>query len=140
MGDLVMAGAYKPRRRRFLEDGPHTVEVTPMTVEDGPTGRRYVPGTPMTVDKVLVQPPSGGAGRAAETRTSEKGLFDETALFVYGRGKWPGGPHSKVRVIKGPEGADAVTYQQSGSAAQYGASPMTAHFKVRIDATGVESK
>lgn len=135
-----MAGAYKPRRRRFLEDGPHAVEVTPMTVEDGPTGRRYVPGTPMTVDKVLVQPPSGGAGRAAETRTSEKGLFDETALFVYGRGKWPGGPHSKVRVIKGPEGAEGITYQQAGSAAQYGASPMTAHFKVRIDATGVESK
>lgn len=135
-----MAGAYKPRRRRFLEDGPHVVEVTPMTVKDGPTGRRYVPGTPVTVDKVLVQPPSGGAGKSAETRTSEKGLFDETALFVYGRGKWPGGPHSKVRVIKGPEGAEDPTYQQAGSAVHYGASPMTAHFKVRIDATGVESK
>lgn len=135
-----MAGAYKPRRRRFLEDGPHVVEVTPMTVKDGPTGRRYVPGTPVIVGKVLVQPPSGGAGKAGETRTSEKGLFDETALFVYGRGKWPGGPHSKVRVIKGPEGAEGITYQQSGSAAQFGASPMTAHFKARIDATGVESK
>lgn len=135
-----MAGAYKPRRRRFLEDGPHTVEVTPMTVEDGPTGRRYVPGTPVTVSKVLVQPPSGGAGKAAETRTSDKGLHDETSRVIYGRGKWPGGPHSKVKVLVGPEGAGAVTYQQSGSAAQYGASPMTAHFKVSIDATGVESK
>lgn len=135
-----MAGAYKPRRRRFLEDGPHVVEVTPMTVKDGPTGRRYVPGTPVIVGKVLVQPPSGGAGKSGETRTSEKGLFDETALFVYGRGKWPGGPHSKVRVIKGPEGAEGIAYQQSGSTAQFGASPMTAHFKVRIDATGVESK
>ena len=136
-----MVGAYKPRRRRrFLEDGPHTVEVTPMTVENGPTGRRYVPGAPVTVNRVLVQPPSGGAGKAGETRTSDKGLFDEATLVVYGRGKWPGGPHSKVKVLVGPEGAGAVTYQQSGSAAQYGASPMTAHFKVRIDATGVESK
>lgn len=135
-----MTGAYKPRRRRFLEDGPHTVEVTPMTVKDGPTGRRYVPGTPVIVGRVLVQPPSGGAGKAGETRTSDKGLFDEATLAVYGRGKWPGGPHSKVRVIKGPEGAEGFAYQQSGSAAQFGASPMTAHFKVRIDATGVESK
>lgn len=140
MGDLVMAGAYKPRRRRFLEDGPHTVEVTPMTVEDGPTGRRYVPGTPVIVGKVFVQPSSGSALRAAETRTVEKGLFDETVRAIYGRGPWPGGPHSKVRVIKGPEGADGLTYQQAGSAVHYGASPMTAHFKVRIDATGVESK
>ena len=135
-----MAGAYKPRRRRFLEDGPHIVEVTPMTVKDGPTGRHYVPGAPVTVDKVFVQPPSGGAGKSAETRTSEKGLFDEATLVVYGRGKWPGGPHSKVRVVKGLEGAEDITYQQAGSASQYGASPMTAHFKVRIDATGVESK
>jgi len=135
-----MAGAYKPRRRRFLEDGPHTVEVTPMTVKDGPTGRRYVPGAPVTVNRVLVQPPSGGAGKSAETRTSDKGLFDEATLVVYGRGKWPGGPHSKVRVTKGPEGAEGIAYQQSGSAAQFAASPMTAHFKVRIDATGVESK
>lgn len=135
-----MAGAYKPRRRRFLEDGPHIVEVTPMTVEDGPTGRRYVPGTPVTVGKVFVQPSSGSALRASETRTVEKGLFDETVRVVYGRGYWPGGPHSKVRVIKGPEGAEGITYQQAGSAVHYGASPMTAHFKVRIDATGVESK
>ena len=135
-----MAGAYKPRRRRFLEDGPHTVEVTPMTVEDGPTGRRYVPGTPVVVGKVFVQPSSGSALRASETRTVEKGLFDETVRVIYGRGYWPGGPHSKVRVIKGPEGADGPTYQQAGSAVHYGASPMTAHFKVRIDATGVESK
>lgn len=135
-----MAGAYKPRRRRFLEDGPHIVEVTPMTVKDGPTGRRYVPGTPVIVGKVFVQPSSGSALRASETRTVEKGLFDETVRVVYGRGRWPGGPHSKVRVIKGPEGAESVPYQQAGSAVHYGASPMTAHFKVRIDATGVESK
>lgn len=135
-----MAGAYKPRRRRFLEDGPHKVEVTPMTVEDGPTGRRYVPGTPVVVDKVLVQPSSGSALRASETRTVEKGLFDETVRVVYGRGRWPGGPHSKIRVIHGPEGADDLTYQQAGSAVHYGASPMTEHYKVRIDAVGVESK
>lgn len=135
-----MAGAYKPRRRRFLEDGPHTVEVTPMVVEDGPTGRRYVPGTPVVMDKVLVQPSSGSALRASETRTVEKGLFDETVRVVYGRGRWPGGPHSKIRVINGPEGADDLTYQQVGSAVHYGASPMTSHYKVRIDAVGVESK
>lgn len=135
-----MAGAYKPRRRRFLEDGPHIVEVTPMTVKDGPTGRRYVPDTPVIVGKVFVQPSSGSALRASETRTVEKGLFDETVRVVYGRGRWPGGPHSKVRVIKGPEGAEAITYQQAGSAVHYGASPMTSHYKVRIDATGVESK
>lgn len=135
-----MAGAYKPRRRRFLEDGPHTVEVTPMVVEDGPTGRRYVPGTPVVLDKVLVQPSSGSALRASETRTVEKGLFDEIVRVVYGRGHWPGGPHSKIRVINGPEGADDLTYQQAGSAVHYGASPMTSHYKVRIDAVGVESK
>jgi len=135
-----MAGAYKPRRRRFLEEGPHTVEVTPMVVEDGPTGRRYVPGTPVVVGKVLVQPSSGSALRASETRTVEKGLFDETVRVIYGRGPWPGGPHSKIRVLNGPEGADDLTYQQAGSAVHYGASPMTAHYKVRVDAIGVESK
>lgn len=135
-----MAGAYKPRRRRFLEEGPHTVEVTPMVVEDGPTGRRYVPGTPVVVSKVLVQPSSGSALRASETRTVEKGLFDETVRVVYGRGPWPGGPHSKVRVLNGPEGADSTIFQQAGSAVHYGASPMTAHYKVRVDAVGVTSK
>ena len=89
---------------------------------------------------VLVQPSSGSALRASETRTVEKGLFDETVRVIYGRGPWPGGPHSKIRVLNGPEGADDLTYQQAGSAVHYGASPMTAHYKVRVDAIGVESK
>ena len=69
----------RPRKGRFLEDGPHTVVVTPMKPVDGRAGRRYEPQTPVTIDRVLVQPSAGNALKAAETRTPWKGLVDEAA-------------------------------------------------------------
>lgn len=131
----------RPRKGRFLEDGPHTVIVTPMKPVDGRAGRRYEPQTPVTIDRVLVQPSAGNALKAAETRTPWKGLVDEGTIRVIGTARtWPGGPHSLIRVTVGPPGIQGHLYQQSGDAQNYGASPMTRHFTVRGDSATTESK
>ena len=59
---------YRPRRGRFLEDGPHAVEVTLAVVKEGRTGRRYERGETIYIDKVLVQPSAGNAPKATENR------------------------------------------------------------------------
>ena len=70
-----------------------------------------------------------------------KSLIDETTLRVIGTGiEWPGGPHSLVKVLKGPLGYEGNTYQQSGTATSYGASPMVTHFAVRLDELNTEVK
>lgn len=128
----------RARRGRFLEHGPHTVEVTPMKAVESRTGRAWVPGTPVVVDRVLVQP---SAGNAMETRTARGALEDEASVYVMGTGReWPGGPHSRVRVLVGPPAYQGLSLQQSGTAQQFSASPMTTHFKVRCDFEGTEAK
>lgn len=131
---------YRPLRGRYLENGPHTVEVTVMRCEEGRTGRKYVPDRKVVVDRVLIQPSAGNALKAAETRTSQKALIDETSLRIIGTGRrWPGGPHSLVKVLVGPSGYVGETFQQSGVPGVYAGSPMTAHFSVRVDALDTEA-
>ena len=130
---------YRPPKGRFLENGPHKVEVTPVTVEEGRTGRRYVRGTPVVVDKILVQASTGNALKAAETRTARKALIDEGTIRIIGAGNyWPGGPHSYIRVLEGPYKGEE--FQQSGRASFWCASPMTTHFTVRGDSLASEAK
>nr|DAE91139.1 MAG TPA: hypothetical protein [Caudoviricetes sp.] len=54
--------------------------------------------------------------------------------------KWPGGPHSWVKIIKGPDSLVGKTFQQAGEALTYDASPMTKHFSVRCDTLGTEAR
>lgn len=127
---------------RFLENGPHKVAVFLAHAEDSRAGRRYVyEKDQIIVDHVLVQPSAGNALKAAETRTAMKSLIDETTLRVIGTGiEWPGGPHSLVKVLEGPSPYRGNTYQQSGTASAYNASPMTTHFAVRLDELNTEVK
>lgn len=132
---------YRPPRGRYLENGPHVVEVTVAVVTEGRTGRRYEPGEKYVVDKVLVQPSAGNALKATENRVIRGDLTDETTLKIMGTGrKWPGGPHSWVRVIKGPPSLEGKTFQQAGEPLTYDASPMTRHFSVRCDTLGTVAK
>ena len=131
MGCVVRA--YKPRRGRILENGPYKVEVTTMRAVEGRMGRRYEPAQVHVVSGVLVEPVASGAGTAGEDRTSEQALVDDASFYVMGAGRWPGGPHSIVRILEGDAINRDYRYQQSGEAQYYGASPMVAHFRVRID-------
>lgn len=132
---------FRPRRGRYLENGPHVVEVTLAIVKEGRTGRRYERGETFTVDKVLVQPSAGNALKATENRVIRGDLTDETTLKIMGTGHvWPGGPHSWVKVIKGPDSLVGKTFQQAGEALTYDASPMTKHFSVRCDTLGTTAR
>jgi hypothetical protein len=132
---------FRPRRGRYLENGPHAVEVTVAIVSEGRTGRRYTPGETFYVDKVLVQPSAGNALKATENRAIRGDLTDETTLKIMGTGrKWPGGPHSWVKIIKGPPSLEGKTFQQAGEPLTYDASPMTRHFSVRCDTLGTAAK
>lgn len=132
---------FRPRRGRYLENGPHVVEVTLAIVKEGRTGRRYERGQTITVDKVLVQPSAGNALKATENRVIRGDLTDETTLKIMGTGRvWPGGPHSWVKVIKGPDSLVGKTFQQAGEALTYDASPMTKHFSVRCDTLGTTAR
>lgn len=131
----------RARRGRYLENGPHVVEVTRAIVKEGRTGRRYERGETFIVDKVLVQPSAGNALKATENRVIRGDLTDETTLKIMGTGRvWPGGPHSWVKIIKGPDSLVGKTFQQAGEALTYDASPMTKHFSVRCDTLGVEAR
>lgn len=131
----------RPRRGRFLEDGPHAVEVTVAIIKEGRTGRRYERGETFYVDKVLVQPSAGNALKATENRDIRGDLTDETTLKVMGAGrKWPGGPHSWVKVLRGPASLEGKTFQQAGEPLTYDASPMTRHWAVRCDTLGTAAK
>lgn len=130
---------FRAGRNRFLENGPHVVEVTPVEVFDGRTGRDYRKLAPVTVKNVLVQSSAGNALRASETRTARKALVDEGTIRVIGAGNdWPGGAHSFIKVIKGPFAGRV--FQQSGDASYWCASPMTTHFSVRGDSLIGEAK
>lgn len=129
-----------PRMRgRFLENGPHTVKVTTMKAEETRTGRKYVPDKTYIIDKVLVQPTAGNASKASEQRTAWKSLVENSTLRIIGTGrKWPGGSHSLVEILVGPDEYVGETFQQSGVATVYAASAMTKHFAVRVDALNGE--
>lgn len=108
---------------------------------EGRVGHRYEPVETFRVEGCLIQPSAGNALKSTETRTSRGSLIDEGTLSVIGaRGVWPGGAHSLVKVLVGPPEYTGRSYQQSGSAMVYNASPMTSHWRVRCDALEGEVK
>lgn len=130
--------AVRARRGRFLENGPHAVEVTPVKPVNGRTGRKYERQSPVIVENVLVQASTGNALKAAETRTAQKQLISEGTIRIIGAGNnWPGGPHSFIKVLRGPYAG--MEFQQSGPPSYWNASPMTTHFSVRGDSLGYEA-
>lgn len=114
----------------IIDRGPHTVEVTPKVKTSGSLGTEYKNGPPVIVRRVAVQPISA-------EESQELGIVAHTSYRIIGRGKWPGGALSKVRVVVGPTNA---TFDQHGDARIYGMSKRTAHFDVTIVQNGTEAK
>lgn len=115
----------------LLDNGPHTVTVIPRVAVKGTMGNtNYKDGVPVVIPRVSVQPLSS-------SERSELGISTSESYKVIGRGDWPGGALSKVRVNVGP-----VTgmFDQSGPARVHGMSPRTAHYNVVITARGSEAK
>lgn len=111
----------------LLDYGPHQVHVIPRVVVEDSLGSTVKDGNPVLVKNVAVQPVS-----ADEATTF--GVQAQSSYRVIGRGEWPGGVHSKIRVLVGP-GAGRV-FDQFGEARIYGMSRRTAHFDVLITARG----
>lgn len=113
----------------LLDRGPHAVTVTPMVeVSDG-MGSTLEPGDPVAVSRVAVQPVSSDEAEAL-------GVQAQTSYRVLGRGPWPGGINSLVRVDVGPYAGRM--FDQQGEARLYGMSARTAHFDVVLTARGAE--
>lgn len=113
----------------LLDRGPHTVTVTPMVEVRDSMGTTLEPGAPVTVQRVAVQPLSADEAEAL-------GVQARTAYRVIGRGPWPGGINSSIRVDTGPYAGRV--FDQDGEARIYGMSPRTAHFDVAMTARGAE--
>lgn len=114
----------------LLDRGPHAVTVTPMVKVSDSMGTTIEPGTPVAVDNIAVQPVSADEAEAL-------GVQARTSYRVIGRGPWPGGINSTVRVDAGPYAGR--TFDQDGEARIYGMSPRTAHFDVLITSRGSEA-
>ena len=64
--------------------------------------------------------------------------FSAHALVkVFGRGRWPGGVNSVVRVENGTHAGRE--FDQDGEAVVFDRSPMTAHYEVNLTARAPES-
>lgn len=110
--------------------GPHTVIVTPMVPEKTRFNTwKKVPGTPVPVKGVTVQP--FGGGTAGNLETNDDQVNDQWT--VRGRGSWPGGVHSTVEY-------EGQVYDQVGVAKIHSIGQFTKHFQVRIAARGAEVK
>lgn len=115
----------------LLDNGPHQVEVISREVVEDKLGRTVKDSTPVVVRGVAVQPVTADEATAF-------GVQAQSSYRVIGRGNWPGGLHSKVRVLVGPEAGRL--FDQSGEARVYGMSRRTAHFDVLITARGAAVK
>lgn len=113
----------------LLDRGPHAVTVTPMVTVEDSMGTSIGPGTPVAVPNVAVQPVDA-------TEAESLGVQARTAYRIIGRGPWPGGINSTVRVDTGPYAGRV--FDQDGEARIYGMSPRTAHFDVLVTARGAE--
>lgn len=114
----------------LLDNGPHSVKVSVMV----PVKTKYntwkkVPGDPVTVKGVMVQPFGGGTSGNLETGDDQ--VNDQ--FTIRGRGPWPGGVHSTVEW-------NGQTYDQIGVAKVHSIGQYTKHFQVRIAARGAEVK
>lgn len=107
----------------LLDNGPHTVTVTPMIETEDPFGSTVELGDPVEIPGVSVQP-------VEASEAESLGVQATTSYRVIGRSGWPGGVHSKVRIDVGPQAGR--TFDQSGEARVYGMSRRTAHFDVLI--------
>ena len=113
----------------LLDRGPHAVTVTPMVKVKDSMGTSIEPGDPVPVAGVAVQPMDA-------TEAEALGVQARTSYRVIGRGPWPGGINSTVRIDTGPYAGR--TFDQNGEARIYGMSPRTAHFDVLITSRGAE--
>lgn len=109
---------------------PHTVKVTPMVPEKTKYNTwKKVPGDPVTIAGVTVQP--FGGGTAGNLETNDDQVNDQ--WVVRGRGSWPGGLHSTIEF-------NGQVYDQIGVAKVHSIGQFTKHFQVRIAARGAEVK
>lgn len=108
----------------ILDNGPHTVIVTPMVTTRGSLGSKTVPGEPVTLTGVAVQAVTTRGEDAGEARV-------DVTYRVIGRGCWPGGHKSIVEVVDGPR---LGLFDQEGEAAMAGMSARVQHFDVAIRA------
>lgn len=114
----------------ILDTGPHTVHVRPMV----PERTRYntwkkVPGEPIEISGVMVQP--FGGGTMGNLEVEDQKVNDQ--FTVRGRGPWPGGVHSTIEW-------EGNLYDQIGVAKVHSIGQFTKHFQVRIAARGAEVK
>ena len=113
----------------LLDRGPHSVTVTPMVEVQDSMGTTIQPGTPVSLSGLALQPVEASEAEAL-------GVQARTSYRVIGRGGWPGGVHSVVRVDAGPYAGRS--FDQSGEARIYGMSARTAHFDVVITSGSAE--
>lgn len=93
-----------------------------------------VPGTPVTVAGVMVQPfEASGASGAQNERSALGGPQADSQYRVTGRGPWPGGTHSEVAW-------NGRIWDQVGEAKVYSVSRRTSHFDARIEVRTAEVK
>lgn len=118
-----------------LLDGPDSVTVTPKVKGEGDYGTRLVDGAPVRVDRVAVQPARGAAMSENETAYAA-GDQVRVDLIVFGRGRWPGGPHSTVRVETGPYAG--LLFDQNGLPEMHARSRATAHYQVALTLRSTE--
>lgn len=114
----------------LLDKGPHTVKVVPMVPEKTRFNTwKKVPGEPVVIKGVMVQPFGGGTSGNLEVHDEQ--VNDQ--FTVRGRGPWPGGVHSTVEF-------QGQVYDQIGVAKVHSIGQYTKHFQVRIAARGAEVK
>lgn len=113
----------------LLDRGPHSVTVTPMVLVEDSMGSTLEPGDPVPVERVAIQP-------VATEEAEALGVQALTSVRVIGRGPWPGGINSRVRIDVGPYAGRV--FDQSGEARFYGMSSRTAHFDAILTARGAE--
>ena len=114
----------------ILDRGPHVVEVTTKVKSEGSLGTEYKSGPPVVVRNVAVQPVSA-------EESQELGITARTTYRIIGRGEWPGGVMSTVKILTGPTSG---VFDQHGVARYYGMSGRTAHYDVFIIQRGTEAK
>ncbi|WP_165831858.1 hypothetical protein [Brachybacterium endophyticum] len=92
-------------------------------------GSTVEPGAPVTVGHIAIQPVDAAEAEAL-------GVQARTSCRVIGRGPWPGGINSTIRIDAGPY--EGRVFDQDGEARIYGMSPRTGHFDVLITSRGAE--
>ena len=117
-----------------LLNGPHTVLVfTKERVEDA-MGYELVDRPPIRLTGVTVQAYFGQSGAIDEY---PDGTQVRSSFKVFGRGHWPGGLNSVIRVENGTHAGRE--FDQDGEAVVFDRSPMTAHYEVGLTARVPES-